>query len=113
MVRAKATAAERAKAEQRETALATRRLTKEAEGDDARQRERREWSHSMMMQNRELCKYWYEQRQRMAQDEKDVDRRATGERVYESIWNELAMRVMWWSSASATVVKDHGYHDLD
>ena len=74
MVRAKATAAERAKAEQRETALATRRLTKEAEGDDARQRERREWSHSMMMQNRELCKYWYEQRQRMAQDEKDVDR---------------------------------------
>jgi hypothetical protein len=74
MVRAKATAAERDMAEQRETAQAARRITKEAEGDDAKQRERREWSHSMMMQNRELCEYRYEQRQRMAQDEKDVER---------------------------------------
>ena len=74
MERAKAEAAERAAAEQRETEQATRRITQEAESDDARQRERREWSHNMMKQNRELCEYRYEQRQRMAQDEKEIDR---------------------------------------
>ena len=75
MERAKAAARERELAEMRETAKAAERIQKESEGDEARQRKRREWSHNMMMQNRELCEYRYNQRQKLAQDEKEEDRK--------------------------------------
>ena len=74
MARAKEAAEQLSQKELSETFMESERITREVESDDERAKQRKEWSHKMMMQNRELCEYRYAQRQQLAAAEKQVDK---------------------------------------